>query len=214
MPPELQARSLVIIRHGETTWNRERRIMGDADVPLSEPGRWQCAAAAAVLTGFEIDRIVTSPLTRAVETAELISEVLDVPVATDEDLVEVRFGHWQGKTYEEIIRDPACERFFQDPESNPTPGGETIVDVQNRGLAALDRAAPGRRTLFVSHGDIIRSTLCHYLRMPVSEFRRIRVDNCGMSGVIARGAATEVKFLNVLADADRAWVPSHWNKAT
>ena len=214
MPPDPQARSLVIIRHGETTWNRERRIMGDADIPLSEPGRRQCAAAAAVLSGFEIDRIVTSPLTRAVETAELISEVLGVPVATDGDLVEVRFGHWQGKTYEEIIRDPACERFFQDPETNPTPGGETIVDVQNRGLAALDRAVPGRRTLFVSHGDIIRSTLCHYLQMPVSEFRRIRVDNCGMSGVIASGAATEVKFLNVLADADRAWAPSHWNKAT
>jgi broad specificity phosphatase PhoE len=61
MPPEPQARSLVIVRHGETEWNRERRIMGDADVPLSEAGRRQCVAAGELLAGFEIDRIVTSP---------------------------------------------------------------------------------------------------------------------------------------------------------
>jgi broad specificity phosphatase PhoE len=140
--------------------------------------------------------------------------MLGVPVDTDEDLVEVRFGRWQGKTYDEIILDPDCERFFQDPVSNPTPGGETIVDVQNRGLAAFARAQPNRRTLFVSHGDIIRSTICHYLKMPIREFRRIRVDNCGMSGVIARGGQVEVKFVNVLADADRAWDPLHWNTAS
>jgi broad specificity phosphatase PhoE len=214
MPPEPEARQLVIIRHGETAWNRERRVMGDADIPLTDEGRRQCEAAAGVLRTLQIDRVVSSPLVRAMESAELIAGVLGIPVDTDPDVSEVRFGHWQGKTYDDVKDDPDFIHFFKDPASNPTPGGETITDVQRRGLAAFDRADPEQRTLFVSHGDIIRSTLCHYLVTPLSEFRRIRIDNCGMSGVVSCGPRTEVKFVNALAEAERAWIPVHWNKAS
>jgi broad specificity phosphatase PhoE len=188
--------------------------MGNADVPLSERGRDQCELAATVLARFNVQRIVSSPLLRAAETAEILARALDLPVTFDSDLEEVRFGRWQGLTYDEIRHDPDYHAFMADPLTRRTPGGETILDVQRRGIAGLERVGAGERVLFVSHGDIIRSALCHFLAIPVTEFRRVRVDNCGMSAVTLRGERAEVKFVNMLADPDRAWDPLHWEKAS
>jgi broad specificity phosphatase PhoE len=205
-----EAPSLIIVRHGETQWNRDRRVMGNADIPLTERGREQCALAARALEGFGIQRVVTSPLVRAAETAAIIGNALRVPISEDPDLEEVRFGHWQGKTYDEIAGDPEYRAFAADPVGRRTPGGETIEDVQRRGLASFARVASGERVLFVSHGDIIRSTLCHYLSIPIGEFRRVRVDNCGISAVTIRSRRPEVKFVNMLADPERVWEQLHW----
>jgi broad specificity phosphatase PhoE len=210
MSPDQEAPSLLIVRHGETAWNRERRVMGSLDVPLTERGREQCARAAELIARFGIDRIVTSPLVRARESADIIARALGLTVTEDQDLEEVRFGRWEGKTYEEIADDPEYRAFASDPVGNRTPGGETIVDVQRRGLAGFDRAGPGERVLFVSHGDIIRSSVCHFLAIPVAEFRRVRIDNCGISAVTKARRRPEVKFVNMLADPDRVWESLHW----
>ena len=214
MPPNGGDKTLLIMRHGETSWNRERRIMGSADVPLNEAGRSQCEGVARMLADFSIDTVVTSPLERARESAQIIASALGVALREDSDLEEVKFGRWQGHTYDEVMRDPDYHFYAADPCGVPTPGGETIVDVQSRGLAALERAEPGQRTLFVSHGDIIRSTICHYLAIPVSEYRRVRVDNCGLTGVLTRAESTEVKFVNMLADPKRVWDSLHWGPST
>jgi broad specificity phosphatase PhoE len=208
------SRYLILMRHGETSWNRELRIMGDADVPLSDAGRRQCRAVARVLTGFAIDRIVSSPLVRAVESAEILSDALGLGLSRDADLAEVRFGRWQGKTYDEILRDPDYAAYRDNPLEHPTPGGETLVDVQRRGLSAFGRLRPGERVLFVSHGDIIRAATCHYLELPLGEYRRVRIDNCGLTAIAERDGHTEVKFVNALADPVRAWDPLHWSRAT
>jgi probable phosphoglycerate mutase len=213
MSPDGSAvRSVLVVRHGETTWNRERRVMGCAPVPLSPQGRRQCEAAARLLVGFGVDRIVSSPLARATETAEILARGLGVDVMLDSDLEEVRFGRWQGLTYEDIRHDPEYRAFMADPLGRPTPGGETLLDVQERGLGGLARLAAGERVLFVSHGDIIRTALCHYMAIPLGEFRRIRVDNCGISAITLRAAHAEVKFVNLLADPERAWQPLHWEE--
>ena len=91
----------------------------------------------------------------------------------------------------------------------PTPGGETIIQVQSRGIEAVRRAIvenPGRRILFVSHGDIIRTVLCKLMGLELEHFRRIRVDNATFSGVQLVGDFAEVKFLNLLPDPERAFV--------
>jgi len=208
--PDSSIRTLILMRHGETVWNRDRRVMGDADVPLSPDGRRQCDRAASVLAGFGIDRVVTSPLARAIESARIIADAIGARVESDADLQEVRFGRWQGQTYDEIVDDPEYHAFAADPVGTPTPGGETILDVQRRGLVGLERMAPGECVLFVSHGDIIRSTICHYLAVPVAEFRRIRIDNCGLTAVCERDGSFEVKFVNMLADPERSWEALHW----
>jgi broad specificity phosphatase PhoE len=214
MPPKRLARDILICRHGETLWNRERRIMGSLDIPLSDAGRLQCEQLGRVLRGFAITKIVSSPLARAEQTARILAAHLDVEITFDDDLEEVRFGRWQGLTYEEIRNDPEYEHFAVDPIRRPTPGGETVVDVQARGLAAIDRAGPGERTLFVSHGDIIRATLCHFLAAPLEQFRRLRIDNCGVSALVQEHERVEVKFLNMLPDPERVLEPLHWARAS
>jgi probable phosphoglycerate mutase len=186
--------------------------MGTLDVPLNEAGREQCERTAAALSGLGVERIVSSPLARATETARIFSSVLRLDVSFDDDLQEVRFGRWQGSSYDDVRHDPEFQRFMADPVTNATPGGETIVDVQRRGLAAFARAAAGERTLFISHGDIIRATLCQYLAIPIAEFRRMRIDNCSLSAVAFDDARVEVKFVNLLADPERAWDPIHWTR--
>lgn len=210
--PAGAASTLILLRHGETAWNRERRLMGAADVPLSEAGRLQCARVGEVLAGFGIHRIRASPLSRATESARIVAEAICAPIESDEGLVEVRFGDWQGRTYEEIAADPRYERYVQDPVGQPTPGGETVVDVQRRGLVSLAAAKPGECVLFVTHGDLIRSVLCRFLAIPLAEFRRLRIDNCGLSAVAITMGQGEVKFVNMLADPARAWDPVHWTR--
>jgi broad specificity phosphatase PhoE len=202
--------TLILMRHGETAWNRERRIMGDLDVPLTDEGRTQCAAAAELLSTFAIDRIVTSPLARAAESAGIVAERLGLAVTSDPRLVEVRFGSWQGKTYAEVAGDPLYHAYAADPVANLTPGGESVAIVQQRGLESLASLRAGESVLFVTHGDIIRTMLCHFLATPLGEYRRLRTDNCGLSAIAVGPGMPEVKFLNVLADQKRAQDMTHW----
>jgi len=211
MRPEEGGATLLLMRHGETAWNRDKRIMGDLDIALSDHGRTQCSEAAALLAGFGVDRIVTSPLRRAAETAAIVASSLDVPVTGDPRLVEVRFGDWQGKTYEEVSTDPRYLAFASDPVATATPGGETVATVQGRGLEALSAVRGGECVLFVTHGDIIRTLLCHFLATPLGQYRRIRTDNCGLSAIEVGSGMPEVKFLNVLADQQRARSLTHWS---
>ncbi len=207
-----QTTTLVLVRHGETDWNREGRIMGTADIPLNEAGRSQARAAGAFVASFKPDRIVASPLLRARQTAETVAEAAGASLHFDERLVEVRFGDWQGRDYAELAGDERAVAFLTDPVNNRTPGGETIVDVKQRGLEALATAEPGETVAFVSHGDILRAVLSHYLAVPITEFRRIRCDNCGVSVVNVAGPLTEVAFVNALPDSERAHDPVHWRR--
>jgi broad specificity phosphatase PhoE len=212
--PDGAPRTIILMRHGETVWNRERRVMGDSDVPLSSEGRRQCRCVAALLGGLGVDAVVSSPLVRAAESAEIVAKELGLAVTPDPDLSEVRFGRWQGKTYREIVDDPDYAGYVADPVKTPTPGGETIADVQRRGLASLSRHRERSRVLYVSHGDVIRSLVCHLLHMPLAEFRRIRIDNCGLTAAREVAGHVEVKFVNTLADPDRSWESVHWSRGS
>ncbi len=204
-------RILLFMRHGETDWNLEGRVMGRLAVALNENGREQCRRAGIVLANFGIDRVVSSPMHRALESARLVAAGIGVAVEEDEALAEVAFGEWEGKAYGEIMEDPRCSAFLSDPLNNRTPGGETIEDVAARGVAATGRTVEGETVLFVSHGDVIRSALCHYLAIPISEFRRVRVDNAAISVVRSVAGWSEVCFLNRLPDTGAAWSPVRWN---
>jgi broad specificity phosphatase PhoE len=203
--------TLILMRHGETAWNRDRRIMGDLDIPLTDEGRAQCEAAAALLQGFGVSRILASPLARAAESASILSARLGVDVEADRRLVEVRFGRWQGLTYDEVAGDPDYLAYAEDPVSTPTAGGETARDVQARGLEGLAAIREGDCALVVTHGDLIRTLLCHFLGSPLADYRRIRTDNAGLSAIELGQGKPEVKFLNVLADPGRAMSRVHWS---
>ncbi len=199
----------LLMRHGETAWNREGRVMGRNPIELDADGRAQVQASVPFARLLQPELIVTSPLARARQSAEIIAAGIgDIPVAEDPQLSEVKYGRWEGMVYDDLIEDADYLNYRDHPLDAPTPGGETIAQVQSRGVEAVRRAITdnsGLRILFVSHGDIIRTVLCHFMRLELAHFRRIRVDNAAFSGFQMIGDFAEMKFLNLLPDPDRAF---------
>lgn len=156
--PGVPPARLLIIRHGQSTWNAAHRWQGAADPPLSPLGEAQAREAAEALTAEGLEQVVTSPLRRARRTAELIAEVLglDEPHVVPE-LAERDVGEWTGLTRAEIeARWPGA---LDPPRSDP-PGGETRGAFQDRIVGVLDElfgAHTGRRTAVVAHGGVIRA---------------------------------------------------------
>lgn len=201
--------SMLFLRHGETEWNRRGRVMGHLPVPLNPTGVAQCAAVLPLVRAAAIRHLVSSPLARARETAEIVARDLGMEVKTDPGLSEVNFGAWAGRSYDELIGSPEYERFREDPLRNPPPDGETLLTVQARGLAAVRRAlqaAAGDGTiLLVAHGDLIRSVLCGLLGTDLAQYRRLRVDNCSLSWADIREGRIRIRFVNFVADPVRLW---------
>lgn len=146
---------LYLVRHGETDWNRQRRIQGSTDIPLNGTGRQQAHATARLLARRRWDAVFSSPLSRAFETASIIAAELGLPQPTPLDaLVERSYGQAEGFTDREL------DRLF--PGDTPVPGREAREDVTERVLPALLGLAssrPGERVVVVSHGGVIRAVL-------------------------------------------------------
>ena len=158
--------TLSLIRHGQTDWNREpARCLGWAEIGLNETGRAQARDQGRALRGRGLELIVSSHLSRARETAELIREELggDVPLVLDPRLAETHRGDWESRLFAEIRLEDAetWRRYREHPEGFRFPAGESLADQQRRVLAALrDVARDGRATLVVTHGGSIRLVRC------------------------------------------------------
>jgi probable phosphoglycerate mutase len=147
--------TFALVRHGQTDWNAQRRLQGSTDIPLNDVGRGQARDAVAVLSGQEWDAIVSSPLGRAAETANLIADGLGLSVARHiPELTERSFGPAEGLQAGpelDALRIPGGFR-----------GAESEDEAASRGLAALETLAEefrGRRVLVVAHGTLIRVSL-------------------------------------------------------
>ena len=190
-----------LLRHGETAWNKNGRVMGRTQVPLGADGIQQIKKVAPLVATLELDGIYTSPLRRAVQTARLVADGTNLPIRKSEGLNEIAFGDWAGRHFDDLIDDELYRRFIKSPAKTLLPGGETISDVQRRGLQVIHEAAQkrmGGRFLMVSHGDVIRAILCHYMRLPLNEYRRLRVDNGSLSALQTNGRWAEIKYVNYL----------------
>jgi len=198
---------IFLLRHGETAWNRERRIMGRRPVPLSERGRAQLSALTPHLLPLGIEQVFTSPLPRARSSAELVATALGgLPVVDEAGLTEVDYAAWEGRSFPDLRHDPDFHAFLKDPLGTPFPGGgETLYEVRDRVFAAMARVvaqAGGQPAVVVSHGDPLRLVLCGCLQLDVAELRRIRIDNGALSAIELTGDWVEVKFINMRPDLD------------
>ncbi len=146
--------TLAFIRHGQTDWNRDERLQGSSDIPLNETGRAQAREAVDTLAGTRWDAVVSSPLVRARETAQIIADGLGITLGPSYDLlVERDYGEAEGATAEVIDENWPDHRY---------PGLESLDSVVARGIAALDRIADDygdANVVIVCHGTIIRYTL-------------------------------------------------------
>lgn len=151
---------IIAIRHGETAWNVTTRIQGQLDISLNERGSWQAAQLALALADEPIAAIYASNLTRAWETAQAVSEQLQVAITPETGLRERGFGEFEGRTFAEIeveLPDQARRWRLRDPTFAPA-GGETLVALRERVLEATARLAarhPGELIALVGHGGVM-----------------------------------------------------------
>ncbi len=167
---------IFLLRHGETVWNRERRVQGWKDSPLTplglEQARRYAAALEPLLDPLNDYRLIASPLGRALHTATIIAQALGREtheITTDERLKEMAWGRWDGMTAAEIeALDPELwQARIDDRWSRPPPGGgETQQDLFDRAVAWLGSVEPGARLVVVAHGALGRAVRCAYAGQP------------------------------------------------
>ncbi len=170
----------LLLRHGQTPMSVQRRYAGLSDVPLTEVGVQQAAAAGKRLASAGLTAIVTSPLTRAVRTAEEVAAATGATVEADEGFRETDFGAWDGLTFAEVReRWPAeLTAWLADPAVAP-PGGESFADVSIRVEGALRRVLAGyqgRTVLIVSHVTPIKTLVAAALLAPPPALYRMHLD--------------------------------------
>ncbi len=187
-----------LIRHGEPRGGR--RYRGNSiDDPLSQTGWTQMRDAVGEYDGW--DRIVTSPLRRCREFAEELGGRHEVPVAVDDDLREVGFGAWEGRTPDEIATsDPgAYEAFYRDPVRFRPDGAEPLIEFADRVARAyrgILRNHEGTRVLVVSHAGVMRAILALVLGAGPEAMYRIRVDHAGIARVRHNQNGPKLEFHN------------------
>lgn len=180
-----------LLRHGEPRGGP--RYRGVTDDPLTATG-WR-QMWAAVENGPSWQRIVTSPLARCADFARALARRRSIPLSVDARLREIDFGPWEGRTAAELLRTDAgaLRRFWRDPWNHPTPGGESLQQMQERLLAAWrDLAGARTRLLVITHGGPIRMLLCHLRDLAAETPASVEVPYAALySFVIShRGAAS------------------------
>lgn len=159
---------LILVRHGQTDWNLEGRYQGGTDVPLNATGREQAEGLAAELSSRRIDALYSSPLGRALETARAIARGRGLELRTDPRLKEIDLGEWEGMLARRIAElYPELHRqWVEDPRPVRPPGGESIREVHDRAIAAVEemvRRHTGGSICLVTHKVAMVVIRTHYL---------------------------------------------------
>jgi len=178
---------IVLVRHGQTAWNREVRFRGRADLPLDDFGLQQAEATGRYLrTRWPVDVVYASPMQRAMETAQAIAAAHDLTAQSFDGLLDIDFGEWQGRSPEEVEEDDPklLKAWFEAPHTVRVPGGESLADVRDRVVSGLDRVIerhPGQTVAMVGHTVVNRVLLCAVLGLGNDHFWRLRQETCAVN---------------------------------
>lgn len=177
---------LIVVRHGQTLWNLQRKYQGHSDIALSDTGLKQAEAVAERLAAETIDAVYASDLSRAFKTAECIAAKHNLTVNVVPELREIKFGDWEGLTYEEISeRWPGLlGKLWTTPDELQIPGGETFQQLKERAYAAIKKIVadhPDQTVAVVAHGGTIGTILCAMLEIHLNHVWSIRQDNTAVN---------------------------------
>lgn len=190
--------SLILVRHGETVLNAAGIAQGWNDSDLSESGQRQVASLARRLKAMGVSAIFSSPLGRALATANAIARETGLEVGTIDDLREMRYGDWEGMRFLEVRERYADDyaKWIADPD-HPCPNGESHTDLLRRMESAFAsvRAQSGNVVL-VTHGTAIRVGATLLLGAPLSTARHLAQDNASMNVFVRRGERFVLKVWN------------------
>ncbi len=201
--------TVFLIRHGVTAWHAEGRVLGQRDIPLSENGIAQAEEAAAAVRGVKMSEVLSSPLQRAIQTAEIIGQAAGIEVARDPRLIDFQLGKWTGMTYEDVAKNEEYKRFVQQPDAERIPGGESLDDIRRRAVSAVEQAladnATGDALAIVTHAGIIRVLITHYMGSQPANYHRVRVSPGSISilGFSDDRQLPRVLAVNLVGSVDR-----------
>jgi len=192
---------IYLVRHGQTAWNKARIFRGRTDVRLNEEGRREAARAARVLRDVPFSCIYTSPLSRAGETARIVSSAHSVPVRPDPAFIDIDYGAWTE------YWDTEARRKFRDQyrvwEESPHlvkfPGGESLADVRNRAMPRVRELARRhqRETIaLVSHRVVLKVIICAVKGLDNSHFWKVRLDTGSISILESQGDTLRILVEN------------------
>ena len=172
---------LILVRHGETRLNKENRIQGLSHAPLNATGRAQASAIAEVLEEDLHFELYSSPVPRALETAQIIADTLRLPLTPLKALEEADAGRLDGLTGREMrLHHPEfAEQWTRDAATVCMPGGESLVQVQERAWRAIEELAgrhPNDTVVAVSHNFTIQTVICRFLDVPLRNAQRFKQD--------------------------------------
>jgi len=178
---------LILIRHGQTEWNKVERFRGRADVPLNENGLAQAEATGRrVASEWRPEAIYTSPLSRSVKTAEAIAKHHGLQVQQHPGLADIDYGEWQGLTPEEACQlwPDEIDAWYNQPHLARIPGGETLSDLSARAMQTMNELVdrhPGDTIVLVGHTVINRIIILGVLGLSNERFWRIKQDTCAIN---------------------------------
>lgn len=203
---------LYIVRHGETDWNKERKIQGRADICLNDFGRHLAEETARGLADVHFDLCFTSPLSRARETAQIILKGRNVRIMEEPRLEEMSFGEYEGKCCSSDGWELPEEfhRFFDAPDKyQAPPGGEDFTQVRDRTGSFLEELAADqkyadRQILLTTHGAALAGMLCYIRKDPISRYWGEGVHkNCAVTEVVCDKGEFHILSENVVYYKDQ-----------
>ncbi|HLW37236.1 MAG TPA: histidine phosphatase family protein [Candidatus Eremiobacteraceae bacterium] len=191
---------VLLVRHGETTWNLEGRYQGRKDPPLSHRGLLQAQALAQRLHAEPIAAVFSSPLKRAAQTAQVCADALGLEVTLDSRLLEISHGAWEGKLRSEIAQSQGemLALWHEHPERVRFPGGEGLADVRDRVTGFwVDLAQKhSGMCLIVTHDVIVRLAVLAAQDRPLADFQGVAIDNAALNRFAMNAGKFSLKTLN------------------
>ena len=176
---------IILVRHGETEWNVKEVFRGGIDIDLNETGLKQAQLLAKYLSDIKIDAIYSSPLKRALTTAEIMASYHKLKVEIAPGLIDFDYGEWQGLPHQEV-RDKYIRLYAQwieRPELIKMPAGESLDEVRERAMGVVDRVIAKYEgcVVLVSHRVVNKVLICALLGLDNSRFWNIKQDTCGIT---------------------------------
>lgn len=197
---------LVLIRHGQTAWNKSGKYQGQSDVALSEEGLEQARCLAEHFPVEKLDAVYASDLSRAMVTAETVAQKFGLEVRPEPAFRELSFGKWEGLTYAEIVAGwpEAMANFLTHPDIMEIPQGESFPQVQQRAMARLREIVaehePHDHTVGIfAHGAVLRTILTGIMQMPLSQVWTLSQYNTAVNIVRFDEGRPTVELLNSTA---------------
>jgi len=191
---------LYLMRHAVSEGNEKGLFQGKLDFPLSERGIKQSHEAALFLKDrFEFERVISSPQKRALQTARIVAEVLNLPLEVDDRIKEISYGVMEGLPHGEVKKWEIYPKWLENPVENPIEGVENFEKLEERLLSFLDNLE-GENILIVTHGGIVRALTCLVIGIGFEHMWRFSVGNCSLSLLEIKGKKPpkgKVKFFNL-----------------